>query len=148
MPDIVKSLTFDDLPTRPPLTGRPRISDDMQQTIALLSGWDGATRRLVGVSPSGVLYIASPRVKGIANILADEAIYNWQGGDIQTSEVLIQSNPNNSGEIWVNVSAAAAVDTGYPLDAGDSIGFSINNLHSLHIHIVADTEKAIVIYTK
>lgn len=146
--EILKSLTFDDLPTRPEITGRPKLSEDMQQTIALLSGWDGATRRLIGVSPSGVLYTASPRVKGIANISDAGAGYDWQGGDITTSEVLVKANPNNSGEVWVMVSAVAAVDTGYPLDAGDSLVFSINNLHTLHIHVVNAGEKAIVIYTK
>ncbi|GAH82330.1 unnamed protein product, partial [marine sediment metagenome] len=40
------------------------------------------------------------------------------------------------------------VDTGYPLDAGDSVVWSINNLHTLHIHIVNTGEKAIVVYTK
>lgn len=145
--EILKSLTFDDLPTKPELKGRPKLSEDLQQTVALLTGWDGATRRLIGVSPSGVIYTASPKVKGITNILADQVSYNWQGGDISTSEVLVKANPNNAGEVWVNVGAAGAVDTGYPLDAGDSVVFSINNLLSLHIHIVADTEKAIVIYT-
>jgi len=148
MPDVIKSLTFDDLPTRPPLTGRPRISDDIQQTVALLSGWDGATRRLLGVSPSGVLYTASPRVKGITNVLANTPTYNWQGSDEQVSEVLVRANPKNVGDVWVNVGAAAAVDTGYLLESGEWVSFSINNLHSLHIHIVSTGEKAIVIYTK
>lgn len=146
--EIEKPLPFDDLPTKPPLTGKPRMSDDMQQTVALLSGWDGATRRLVGVSPSGVLYVASPTVKGILNLLADQVSYNWQGGDIPTTEVLILNNCKNTGDVWVNVGAAAAPDTGYLLECGDSLVISVNNLHSLHIHITNDTEKAIVIYTK
>jgi len=146
--EILKSLTFDDLPTKPEISGRPKLSEDLQQTLALLSGWDGATRRLVGVSSTGVLYTASSRVKGIINIGGGGAGYNWQGSDIQTSEVLVKANPNNTGEVWVNVSAVSGVDTGYPLDAGDYVVFSINNLHSLHVHIVTAAEKAIVIYTK
>ena len=148
MLEILKSLTFEDLPTKPPLVGKPKMSEDLQQTVALLVGWDGATRRLIGVSPSGVLYVASPRVKGILNILADQTSYTWQGADILTSEVLIRAKPTNSGRIWVNVGAAGAVDTGYPLDSGEWVRFSINNLHSLHLFIAVDTERAIVIYTK
>lgn len=148
MPEILKSLTFDDLPTRPPLVGRPRISDDIQQTVSLITGWDGATRRLVSVSPSGVLYTASARVKGIINVSAGEAVYNWQGSEIEISEVLIRANPDNIGRLWVNVSAVGAVDTGYPLDAGEPLIFSINNLHSLHIHVVLSGDKFVVIYTK
>jgi len=148
MPEVTKSLTFEDLPTRPPLVGRPRISDEIQQTAALLVGWDGTTRRLVGVSPLGVLYIAEARVKGISNILANQSSYVWQGGDISTTEVLIKAHPDNAGRVWVNVGIAAAVNVGYPLDSGELIKFSINNLHSLHLFIAINTEKVIVVYTK
>lgn len=146
--EILKSLTFDDLPTKPEIVGKPQMSEDIQQTAALLVGWDGATRRLVSVSPSGVLYTASQKVKGIVNIGGGGVDYNWQGGDITTSEVLILANPSNSGRVWVNVSAVGGVDTGYPLDASHSVVWSINNLHTLHIHIVNSGEKAIVVYTK
>jgi len=148
MPEILKSLTFDDLPTKPPLVGRPRISDDLQQSVALLVGWDGATRRLVSVSPSGILHIASSPIKAILNVLANQDAYTYQGGDILTSEVLIKANPDNVGRIWVNAGIAAAVDTGHPLDGGEWVCFSVNNLRSLHLFIALDTEKASIIYTK
>lgn len=148
MPEIIKPLTFDDLPIKPPLVGRPKISEDLQQTVALLVGWDKSTRRLVSVSPTGVLHIAQSPVKGITNVLADQAAYNWNGGDISTSEVLVKSNPNNLGLIWVNVGAVAAANAGHPLDIGEHVVLSVNNLHSLHIHIVSDTDRASVIYTK
>ena len=148
MREILKPLTFDDLLTKPPLAGRPRMSEELQQTVALLVGWDNTTRRLVRVSPTGVLYVTSPRVKGITNVLANQASYTWQGEDIPISEVLVRSHPDNSGRVWINVGAAAAVDTGYPLDAGEWVNFAINNLHTLHLFIALNTEKAIIIYTK
>lgn len=148
MPEIIKTLTFDDLPVRPQFIGRPKVSDDIQQTAALLVGWDKITRRLVSVSPTGVLHVAQSPVKGILNILADEPAYNWNGGDISTSEVLIKANPFNVGLIWVNVSAVAATNTGHPLETGESVVFSINNLHSLHIYIAVNGERASVVYTK
>lgn len=148
MPEIIKPLTFDDLPVRPPFVGRPKISDDIQQTAALLVGWDKVTRRLVSVSPTGVLHVAQPVVKGITNLLSNDYSYNWNGGDISTSEVMIKANPDNVSRIWVNVGVAAAPNIGHPLDAGESVVLSINNLHSLHVHIVNTGERASVVYTK
>jgi hypothetical protein len=120
----------------------------MQQTIALLSGWDGMTRRLVKMSPSGAVYTCSPPVKGITNLLADQDLYNWQGTNIETSEVIVKADSGNSGNVWVNIDAAGVADTGFPLDAGEWVKLSINNLQSLHVHIVTDTEKAVVVYTR
>ena len=147
MLEILKSLTFEDLPTKPPLVGRPKMSEDLQQAVALLVGWDGTTRRLVRVSPTGTLYVASPRVKGTININADNPDYLWQGEDIPTSEVLIKARIGNSGFIWVNVNAPAAVSTGYELDGGEWVSFSISNLHSLYIYSLQAAQKAMIIYT-
>ncbi|GAH35528.1 unnamed protein product [marine sediment metagenome] len=148
MPDILIPLTFEDLPVKPPLAGRPRISDDIQQTAALLVGWDKTTRRLIFVNPSGVLHNASPPVKGIINQQADGDADTYNGGDISTSEVMIRAKPTNTGRIWVNVGDVAAVDTGYPLDTGEWVRFSINNLHSLHLYFTKDDDWAIILYTK
>ena len=148
MPEIQKPLTFEDLPVKPPLSGRPRISEDLQQTVALLVGWDKRTRRLVSVNPSGVLHTASPDVKGIINFQADGDADTWQGSDIVTSEVLVRAKPTNSGRVWANVGIAAAVDTGYPLDSGEWVNFSIINLKHLHLYLTKDDNWVIVIYTK
>lgn len=147
MPEILKPLTFEDLPTKPPLVGRPRITEEIQQAISLLVGWDETTRRLLRCSPSGVLYYASPRVKGIINFQADGDSDDYQGSDIKTSEVLIKAKHDNEGDIWINVGAAAALDTGYPLDAGEWVSFSINNLHTLHLHLTKDDDWVSIIYT-
>lgn len=147
MPTPKKPLPFDELDTRPPLSPQPRISEDIQQTLALLSGYDNSQRKLLKCSPAGVLFVASPTVKGIVNITADQASYNWSRQDTPTSEVMIMSNPDNSSKVWVNKGIAAAPDTGFPLDSGDSVIWGLNNLRSLHIHIVGNGEKVIVVYT-
>ncbi|MBA7646178.1 hypothetical protein ES703_53940 [subsurface metagenome] len=147
MPEVLIPLTFDDLPVKPPLVGRPRISEDLQQTVALLVGWDNSTRRLVRCSPSGVLFVCQPTVKGVVNIEANDYSYNWSHLDILTSEAMILAHPDNASRIWVNKGIAAAPDIGLPLDAGDSIIWGLNNLNSLYIHIVNTGEKAIVVYT-
>ena len=148
MPEVLIPLTFEDLPVKPSLRGRPRISEDLQQTIALLTGWDKHTRRLVAVNPFGMLQVVSPDVKGIINFQADGDADTWQGSDISTSEVLVRAKPSNSGRIWASVGIAAAVDVGYPLDAGEWVTFSIISLQHLHLHFTKDDNWVIVIYTK
>lgn len=147
MPVPKLPLPFDELDTRPSLSPKPRISDDIQQVLSLLSGYDGSQRRLLKVSPTGVLYVCSPPVKGIINVEGVGAGYNWQGDDISTSEVLIYANCKNVGDIWVNKGIAAAVDTGHVLECGDSVIWGLNNLRSLHLHIVNAGEKVIITYT-
>ncbi|GAI24813.1 unnamed protein product, partial [marine sediment metagenome] len=128
--------------------GRPKVSDDLQQTVALLVGWDKSTRRLVSVSPTGVLHVASAPVKGILNLVSDNAPSTQQAPDIDTSEVLIRAKPTNGGRVWVNVGKAAKVNVGYPLDSGEFVIWSINNLHSLHFYFYDDDDKVIIVYTK
>lgn len=148
MPEALIPLTFDDLPVKPPLVGHPRISEDLQQTVALLVGWDKSTRRLVSVSPTGVLHAASAPVKGIANLLSVGDGTTQQGDDVKTSEVLIRADKNNTEDVWVNVGKAAAVDVGYPLNGSDWVSFSVNNLHSLHFYFEKLNDKVSIIYTK
>jgi len=146
MAEIQKPIPFDQLNAKPPLTARPRVSDDIQQVLALLSGFDGQQRKLVGVSQSGTLYVTSPPVKGVVNFPAVGASYDWQGDNIECSEVLVMNDPANTGKVWVNKDAAAAPDVGQPLDSGDWLRWTIKNLKELHIHIVTDTEKVILVY--
>lgn len=148
MPKIVVPLTFDDLPVQPPLTGRPIISEDIQQTAALLVGWDKRTRRLVYVNPQGVLHTASPPIKGIINAVAASDGDTGQGSNITTSEVLIRANPANVGVIWLNAGIEAEENIGYPLEAGEWIRFSVHNLSNIHYYFTAKDDRGIIVYTK
>lgn len=148
MPEILIPLTFDDLPVRPPLIGRPKISEDIQQTAALLVGWDKITRRLIKCSPSGILFVAEPPVKGILNVQGSVDGNPYQSGFIPTTEVLVRSKPANAGSIWVNVGAVAAADTGYPLLEGEYVRLALNNLHSLSVFFATPADKAIIIYSQ
>jgi len=146
--DIITPLWFKDLELKPPPSGMFKLSEDIQQTIALGCGFDGQGRRLIRTSESGTQYVTGPRVKDIANVLADQINYLWQGTDIPIGEVLVKAHPDNTDRIWVNVDEAAAADSGYPLDAGEFIILTLSNLNNLHLKIIADTEKAILIYTR
>lgn len=148
MPEILIPLTFDDLPVRPALVGRPEVSDDLQQTIALLSGWDKTTRRLIKCSPSGILFAAEPPVKAILSIQGSVDGNPYQCPDIPTTEVLIKSKTGNAGDIWVNVGAVAADGTGYPLAVGEYVKIALNNLHSLSIFFATAVDYAAIVYSK
>lgn len=148
MLEILKPFTFDDLPTKPPVTGRPKVSEDLQQTIALLSGWDGATRRLIRVSPSGVIRIGSARAVGIYNIVANKDEYTITCADCPASEVMIRAFPDNTGRVFVNIGLAAALNIGYPLFSGEWVTLSVNNINTLQLWIEKDTDKVAAIYTE
>lgn len=147
MPEVLVPLPFAELPTKPPITARIRLSEEMQQVLSLLSGYDGASRRLLRCTETGILQTVNPLLQGFINVGDEGAAYDYQGPDVKCTEVVVRSNPNNVGEVWVNVYAAAAVDTGWPLDTGEYIPLTITNLNHLHVHIVTAAEKVIIEYT-
>lgn len=146
MPTIKKPLPFDELKSTPELKAMVTITDDMIQALTLLSGYDGTQRKLLRCSPTGVLHTIAPRTRGAVNVAATAANFLWQGSNVEATEVMIRSNPDNAGRVWVNIDAAAAADTGWPLDPGEVLVLTINNLNNLHLKIIADTEKVIVLY--
>ena len=148
MPKIKKPLPFNELMTAPELAPMVNLSDDMIQALTLLSGYDGTQRKLLRCSPTGILHTIAPRLRGIVNIAATAANFLWQGSNRETTEIMIRSNPDNTGRVWVNIDAAAAADTGYPLDPGEVIDLTVNNLNNLHLKIITDTEKVIVLYSQ
>lgn len=146
--EILKPFTFDDLPTKPPVSGRPRISEDIQQTAALLVGWDGATRRLIRCSQSGVIRMGSARAVGIYDIVANQDGFTLTCRDCPTSEVMIRAYPDNTGRVFVNIGKPAAINTGYPLFSGEWVNISVNNLNSLQLYIEKNGDKVAAIYTE
>lgn len=144
----MKPFSFDDLPTKPPITGRPKLSEDLQQTIALLSGFDGVTRRLIRCSPTGVIRVGSARAIGLYNIVANKDDYTTICADCPASEVMIRAFPDNTGRVFVNFGSPAAVNTGYPLFTGEWVTLSLDNLNSLQLYIEKDTDKVAAIYTE
>lgn len=135
------------IPLKPELVGRIKIDETLVQTLAALCGWDGEARRLLTCALNGSLQVTSPVVAAVINKVSTGAAEDISFSDIATTEVLILANPANSGDVWVNVGAAAAVDTGWPLDAGDSLNISLNNLQDLHLHVVTSGDKVIILQT-
>lgn len=139
---------IEDLEVKPPLKAKPPVTDNLQQTLSTLVGYTGRVRRLLKVSPTGVLYMSSPRVKGIVNVTASGDNDTWQGDNIQCTDILVKAKHTNVGLIWVMCDLPAAADVGVPLDAGEFIEWNITNLVNLYLLIEKDTEKAVVVYSQ
>lgn len=145
--EILRSFPMNGIPTKPEMTGRPKVDETIIQTLASIMGWDGESRRLINCAVNGALHTVAPTAKAIINTTGSGANDDITFSDTPTSEVMIMANPNNSGDVWFNIGAAAAVDTGWPLDAGDIVIISINNLRDLQMRIVTSGDKTIIIQT-
>ena len=146
MHDAKKTLPFNQLDAEPPITGRMRVSADAQQTLALLSGFDGVERRLIEISKQGILITADVRPKDVINVTGVGADDDWQGDNIKCSEVKVMAHPDNASRLWVNIDEGGAEDEGEPLDAGDWLRWGLENLKNLHVHIVGAGDKVIITY--
>ena len=146
--EILKKLRFDDLPVKPPFGGKSRLSDEIQQAISLIAGWDGESRRFVRSSPTGVIRVCDGRAKAVLNVTATGAAYTLTPPDTPTSEIILKAHPDNVGQVVVNIGVTASLTAGFPLDAGESIEFSVNNLNALRLYVELTTEKAAILYTE
>lgn len=148
MPEVLIPMPLGDFQTKPPLTARVRITEEMQQVLSLLTGYDGAARRLLRVTPTGILPTVNPTIQAFVNITGSGANYTWQGSDIKCTEVIVRAHPDNAGRVWVNVYGAAGADSGWPLDGNEYVPITVSNLNQIHLKIVADGEKVILAYTQ
>lgn len=146
MPKIKKSLPFHELELHPDVAAAIALSDDIQQTLALLSAWAGSTRRLIRCADTGVLYTVNPRVLGIEHVTADEDNYAYQGGDKVITELIVRGYPSNSGNVWVKNDEAASTANAWPLASNEWIQLTLNNLKHLHLLIETNGQKAILLY--
>lgn len=148
MAEIIMPFPFADLPIKPEMTGKVKVSEDMQQTLATLLGWDGSSRRLVKTSMTGVMQTTTPQVRDIRTEVAGEAVQVKTFTDTPTTEVMIMGHPDNSDKIWVDFGTLPTIWTSWPLDAKDTLIISIDNLNKLQILIVGNGEKALILYTR
>jgi len=152
MPDINKPMDIPELNLQPPITGKVKLSPDMQQTLALLCGMGVTQRTLLRASESGVLLTGEPLIKDVVvltgAIVAPETDSLAQGDDIPCSSVLIMAWPTNTDTIWVRPYAKPALNHGWPLDKKEVVGFSVDNLNRLHFLFDTDDERVIILYTR
>ena len=145
--EIDRPFPIKGLPFKPEMTGRPKVDEKLIMTLATLLGWDGESRRLLNCGVGGALQTIAPIAKGIVNVLGSGANDDITFADEVTSEVMLLANAANGGDIWINIGASAAVDTGWPLDAGDIVIMSVNNMQELQARIIADGDKLIILKT-
>lgn len=147
MPKIGTPIEIAELHLTPKPEGGIDLSDNMQQTLALLTAFWQNKRVVVKASPSGVLSVASARLKDILHFTGVGANDTQQGSDIPCTEVICKGHPDNTGKVWVRAFSTATTSNAWPLSADEAIGFTLSNLSQLQMLIVTDGEKLIVGYT-
>jgi len=148
MGSINKPMNVPELNLEPPVAGKIRLSEDMQQTLALLTGYGDNKRVVLKASDSGVLATASRRIADVAHYTGVGANDAQVGLDVACTEVMVTAHPDNTGLIWVRPDKVATVDNAWPLAANGTVGFTLDNLKQLNMLIVVAGEKVIVAHTR
>jgi len=145
---IRKAMDILDLNLQPAIEGAVKLSEDMQQTLALLCAYGIDGRKLLRASESGVLNTTSARIKDIVHYTGVGANDTQSGGDILCTECLVMAHPDNGGMVWVRPGTTAATNNSWPLAAGEAVNFTLDNLKQLKMLMVADGDIVIVAYTR
>lgn len=148
MPDINKPMNVPELNLKPPIDGKVRLSEDMQQTLALLTGYGVNTRKLLRASESGVLNVTSARIKDIVHYARVDPLNPKKGNNVPCSECLVMGHPENTGTVWVRPDKTALTTNAWPLAAGDAVNFTLDNLSELNMLIAVDGDTVIVAYAR
>lgn len=140
-------MASDALKIRPPLPSQIPVTERIEQAIALLLGYNNGQRIPLQCSPAGVIFTASPRLADVFHWTSVGAAESKQGDPIQCTEILCMAHPDNAGRIWVRTRKAALSTNAIPLDKGDVIGFSVENLNELYALTVLLGDTLIVGYS-
>lgn len=148
MANINKPMDIPDLNIKPPIDGKVRLSEDMQQTLALLIGYGDNARKLLRASESGVLNTTSARIKDIVHYTGVGANDTQTGDNVPCTECLVMGHPANTGKVWVRPDETATINNAWPLSASEVVNFTLDNLKQLNMLMVVAGEKIIVAYTR
>lgn len=145
---IGKAMRFVGLSLEPPIDKAVKLSEDMQQTLALLCGYGIDGRKLLRASESGVLNVTSARIKDIVPYTGSGANDTQTGDNVACTECLVMGHPDNTGSVWVRPSVAATVNNSWPLAKGEVVSFTLDNLKQLNMLMVEDGDIVIVAYSR
>jgi len=137
-----------ELNLKPPIDGKVRLSEDMQQTLALLTAYCENKRVTLKASESGILNTTSAKIKDIVHYTRVGVTEEKMGDVVQCTECLVMGHPDNIGKVWVRPDKTATIDNAWPLSAGEVVGFTLDNLKQLNMFIAVDGETVIVAYTR
>jgi len=148
MPDINKPMDIPELNLQPPITGKVRLSPDMQQTLALLCALGDSQRIMLRASAEGVLLVGEPLIKDVVIVTTAAITGLGQGADIACSMAMVMAHPDNTDKVWVRPYAACDDTHKWPMQKWDIVKFAVDNLNRLFF--LADTaeEKVIILYTR
>jgi len=144
MPIVRKSMQIPELGLKPPIEGAMRLSEDMQQTLALLCGYAVNKRVLLATTDFGVLHTTGPRFADVKHITGSGANDHPDMPDIACSEIMVMGHPDNTGLVWVRPGDAATVNNAVPIAANNAMVFSTHNVRNLSVLVVVDGETAIL----
>jgi len=146
MQNIGTPLQCEQLKLSPEREGNLKLSDDMQQSLALLAGFSKNQRIIIESSPVGALRVTSARIIDVKHFTATADNQTQQGDNVPCSEVMCMGHPDNTGKVWVRTLADATINNSWPLGAGETMSMSVDNFRDLQMLIALDTEKLIVAY--
>jgi len=148
MPDINKPMDIPELNLQPPISGKVRLSDDMQQTLALLCAMGDSKRITLRASESGALLTSEPVIKDIVIVdsVADTGL--GQGADIPCSGVMIMAHPDNTDKTWVRPYKACTDTHKWPLQKWDIMRFAVDNVNRVFFLCDTPEEQVIIAYTR
>lgn len=132
----------------PPLGPQPPIDERLQQAVALLLGYCKGERVPLVCSPSGILATAGPALTDVVHYTSVAPNEAKQGDNITCTEIICMAHPDNAGRIWVRTRKTAAANNAFPLDKGDVIGFSVENLADLRALTISTGDTLIVGYSQ
>lgn len=148
MPDINKPMDIPELNLQPPITGKVRLSEDMQQTLALLSAMGVSKRIALKASESGALRTSETVIKDIVVVTSAAGSGKGQGGNIACSSVIVMAHPDNDDRTWVRPQSPVDATHRWPLDSGDVISFAVDNVNQVFFLCDTPEQKVIIAYTR
>ena len=124
-----------------------RVSDEMTQSLASIMGYSVNQRVLLKASASGVLYTVTPRVSDIIQWLAVGDNEEHQGPDLACSAVLLRCALANIDNVYVSIRKTTTTANSLPLQKGEWVIFSVDNLNELHCLIAKTGDIFVVMYS-
>lgn len=147
MDTIQKPMQADELGYQQAVARLVRVSDEMTQSLASIMGYATNQRVLLKASASGILYTTTPRISDIIQRKAVGDNEAWQGPDLPCSAVLIRCALANTDNVYVTVRKTATTANSLPMQKGEWVIFSVENLNEVRALIAKTNDILVVMYS-
>ena len=147
MDTIQKPMQSSELGYQQAIARLTRVSDEMTQSLASIMGYSVNQRVLLKASASGVLYTVTPRVSDIIQWSAVGDNEAHQGQDLACSAVLLRCALANIDNVYVSIRKTTTTINSLPLQKGEWVIFSVDNLNELHCLIAKTGDIFVVMYS-